>query len=305
MTILAGYAPEKRDVSAIALAAALARPSGEEVLVVSVVPSAWTIPTIGGSDREFARWSRQRGAKAVAEATMAIEDICPDLDATVVMVDGRSVPGALLSEASRVGASVIAVGSGQGGSWGRVVLNSTADRLLHSSTVPVAVASRGYRSGSSDSGAASDSSGVTSGISRVSFAFRGDPPSVRALAATADFAARLGARLRVVTFGVRGRTMHPPRVSAAEDMVLAEFIARSESAQADAVASLGDAAAPVEDRVVAVGRDWAQALDRAGWQAGDLLVVGSSEAGLMTRVFLGSSATRIVRHSPVPVVVVP
>lgn len=293
MTIIVGYAPEKRDVSAIALAAALARRRGEEVLVVSVVPSAWTIPTVGGSDREFARWSRQRGAKAVAEATAAITDLCPDLDARAVAVDGRSVPGALLSEATRVGASVIAVGSGQGGSWGRVVLNSTADRLLHSSTVPVALASRGYRP---------DASGV---ISRVSFAFRGDPPSVRALAATADFTARLGARLRLVTFGVRGRTMHPPRVSAAEDMVLAEFVARSESAQAEAVASLGEGAAPVEERIVAVGRDWAQALDRAAWQAGDLLVIGSSEAGLMTRVFLGSSATRIVRHSPVPVVVVP
>ena len=293
MTIIVGYAPEKRDLSAIAMAATLARPTLEELIVVSVVPSAWTIPTVGGSDREFARWSRQRGERAMAEATAAIADICPDLGARAVMVVGRSVPGALMSEAARAGATLIAVGSGQGGSWGRVVLNSTADRLLHSSTVPVAVASRGYRA---------DPNGR---ISRVSFAFRADPPSVKALAGTAKLSARLGARLRVVTFGVRGRTMHPPRVSAAEDMVLQEFVARSESAQAEAVASLGESAAPIEERVVAVGRDWAEALDRAGWQAGDLLVVGSSEAGLMSRVFLGSSATRIVRHSPVPVMVVP
>ena len=35
------------------------------------------------------------------------------------------------------------------------------------------------------------------------------------------------------------------------------------------------------------------------------LVVGSSSGGALARVFLGSNATRVVRHSPVPVVVVP
>ena len=40
---------------------------------------------------------------------------------------------------------MIVVGSGSDGSWGTVVVSSTADRLLHSSPVPVAVAPRGYR----------------------------------------------------------------------------------------------------------------------------------------------------------------
>jgi nucleotide-binding universal stress UspA family protein len=34
-------------------------------------------------------------------------------------------------------------------------------------------------------------------------------------------------------------------------------------------------------------------------------VVGSSASGLVARVFLGSRASKIVRHSPVPVMVVP
>ena len=38
---------------------------------------------------------------------------------------------------------------------------------------------------------------------------------------------------------------------------------------------------------------------------GDVLVVGSSSGGVLARVFLGSNATRVVRHSPVPVIVVP
>jgi nucleotide-binding universal stress UspA family protein len=36
-----------------------------------------------------------------------------------------------------------------------------------------------------------------------------------------------------------------------------------------------------------------------------VLVVGSSSIGPIARVFLGSRASRIVRHSPVPVIVVP
>ena len=34
-------------------------------------------------------------------------------------------------------------------------------------------------------------------------------------------------------------------------------------------------------------------------------MIGSSPIGPLARVFLGSRATKIVRHSPVPVVVVP
>ena len=36
-----------------------------------------------------------------------------------------------------------------------------------------------------------------------------------------------------------------------------------------------------------------------------MLMIGSSESGPIARVFLGSRAAKIVRHSPVPVLVVP
>ena len=40
-------------------------------------------------------------------------------------------------------------------------------------------------------------------------------------------------------------------------------------------------------------------------EEGEVLVVGSSRLGPVARVFLGSNSTKIVRSSPVPVVVVP
>jgi nucleotide-binding universal stress UspA family protein len=53
------------------------------------------------------------------------------------------------------------------------------------------------------------------------------------------------------------------------------------------------------------GRDWEDALDSLPWEEGEVLVVGSSRLGPVARVFLGSSSTKIIRSSPVPVVVIP
>ena len=53
------------------------------------------------------------------------------------------------------------------------------------------------------------------------------------------------------------------------------------------------------------GETWDEAVEDVEWADGDVLVVGSSSLGPIARVFLGSRAAKIVRHSPVPVVVVP
>lgn len=41
------------------------------------------------------------------------------------------------------------------------------------------------------------------------------------------------------------------------------------------------------------------------WHDGDVMVLGSSSTGPLQRVFLGSRASRIIRRSRVPVIVVP
>lgn len=57
--------------------------------------------------------------------------------------------------------------------------------------------------------------------------------------------------------------------------------------------------------VIGHGRDWAEALDDIDWRPGDLLVVGSSVSGPLSRVFVGSRATKIIRHTPVPIIALP
>jgi nucleotide-binding universal stress UspA family protein len=68
----------------------------------------------------------------------------------------------------------------------------------------------------------------------------------------------------------------------------------------------GLATAPRDvEMVIGRGQSWGEALDDLPWDEGDVLVMGSSELGPVAQVFLGSRATKILRSSPVPVVVVP
>lgn len=191
---------------------------------------------------------------------------------------------------------MLVVGSGHDGGYGRIQLSSAADRLLHSAHLPVALATRGYL--------ASEVGRVT----RATCAFRGDEVSRRTLAQTAVICREVGAALRIVTFAVRGRTMYPPDVSTStEDDVLATWVARAEDLQRQALDELA-AAGDLPDDVsteVAVGRSWAATLDRLAWDRDEVLVVGSSSASMMQRLFLGSSGTKILRHAPVPAIVVP
>jgi len=50
---------------------------------------------------------------------------------------------------------------------------------------------------------------------------------------------------------------------------------------------------------------WGEAIDAADWLEGDLLGIGTSPVGGIARVFLGSHVSKILRHSPVPFLVLP
>lgn len=294
MTLLAAFAPTQDDHASLALAAQLARSDGEDVHMLAVVPSWWPTPLAGGVDREYAAWSRHRGSEAVAEAEALVAEMCPDVAVTASWIAERSIAKALLAKALEIDARMIVLGSGHEGSHGSVRIGSIADVLLHSSPVPVAVAPRGCVAGA----------GAT--VSRVTCGFRGDEASRRTLLATAEICARVGASLRVATFAVRGRTMYPPETGIhAEDMIAAAWAEQATQAQAEAIAALpADLGLDVESAVVS-GRSWAAAVDRLEWERDEVLVLGSSRVGLAARLFLGSHAARILRVSPVPVILVP
>jgi nucleotide-binding universal stress UspA family protein len=296
VTLVVGWTPDPSGHSAADLAAVLARSAGERLEVVTVVPAAWPVPSSARVDGEYRDWAAERGRAAAAEAEAYLAETAADVPARCTWAPARSAPAGLERAAAEHGADLVVIGSSTDGAHGQVVTGSTADRLLHSSPVPVALAPRGFRAGS-----------LTT-VGRVTCAYRDDPGSVEVLQRTARITAQVGARLRVATFGVRGRTMYPPEVATStEDDVLAAWSEQASTAQRRALSALdGGPFDPAEvEAVVGVGRSWSQALDQVHWERGDVLVVGSSTGSALARVFLGSNATKIVRHSPVPVVVVP
>lgn len=291
MTILVGLGPQD-DHSTIEFAATLARSDNQDLAVVSVVPAPWPTPISAGVDKEYAEWATSQGEVASERARAFIDEHCTDVQAQVSWVRGRSAPSALRREAARIGADLIVLGSSR--NMGRIALGSTADALLHSSPLPVAIGTHGF---------AAPPGGV---IGRATVAFRGDAPSHRALRRSAEVCQRAGAALRVVTFAVTGQGMFTAGVGRSERLIANQWIedvAQEQSRAIDDLTDLGIDAADVE-QTVAEGADWGKALRRVPWDADDVLVVGSSREGRLTRLFLGPTGTRIVRASPVPVVVV-
>ena len=56
---------------------------------------------------------------------------------------------------------------------------------------------------------------------------------------------------------------------------------------------------------MAQGRTIEEAVDRLDWEDGESLLIGSSRLAQHRATFLGSTANRILRALPVPMIVVP
>jgi nucleotide-binding universal stress UspA family protein len=189
-----------------------------------------------------------------------------DVAAALLVHHARSAPAGLLEVAERREAGMIVVGTS-----GHPAIGSVSARLLHGSPVPVVLAPHAYRS---RPGAR---------VARVTAAFGG---SAGVVDAAAELAARFGAPLRIASFAV---PVHAPFASDVVERWVQEL----------------EAAAGQAPAVVGHGASWEEAIDDVEWRHGDVLVVGSSSTAPPARVFLGSRASRIIRHSPVPVLVVP
>jgi nucleotide-binding universal stress UspA family protein len=207
-------------------------------------------------------------------------------------ITGRSVAAALLEAVHTTDTQVLVLGSSTDGQVGRVVVGSTADKLLHASPVPLALSPREFRSVAAE------------GVTRVTCAFSDSDSSARVVGRVAALADRFGVPLRVASFGVRGATMYPPAGGiSAEDSVLESWAAQAEQAQQRLV-DRGVLPGHTE-RVIATGNTWSDTMAALPWERGELLALGSSSMGPLSRVFLGTRATKLIRHAPVPVLVLP
>lgn len=291
MTIVAGYGPWHQSSGVLELATAVAAARGEDLLVATIVPPRWNVPSMARQvDGEFASWSTEQGEHALARARAEIDAWGLDLEVSYRWDADRSAVSGLQAIAADVGASLIVVGSSEDGRRGRVELGSTSDRLVHSARIPVAVAPRGYDR-------------PADGFTSVTCAVDGRDADAGIIATAAALAREAEVPLRLATFVVRMDTMYPPEVGLnAEDEVAAQAREQAERMLATLRGTLPSSDVEV---VVGLGHGWRAAMDSVPWDDDGVLVIGSKPQGPLARVFLGSSATKIVRHSMIPVVILP
>ena len=292
MTVVVGYIPHRGGRGALDLGLKLAHARGEAMAVVTVVPRQWSTPSLAKIDAEYAEYARQVGEAAEEQAREYLTDTSVTVDTSYRTATGRSVSSALIDAVREVEGSTLVIGSSADGPEGRIVTGSAAEKLLHSAPIPLAISPRGYRSV------------AAAGFTRLTCAFSDAASSVRTVSHAAELAKLMGTPLRVASFGVRHATMYPPEVGlTAEDSVLDSWADQAAEAQRRLVADgVIDGAVPC---VIGTGSGWVESVGSIDWQRDELLAIGSSAAGPLARVFLGSRAAKLIRAAPVPVVMLP
>jgi nucleotide-binding universal stress UspA family protein len=285
MTIVVGLAPGERGYAAARLGVLLANAWGEDLLIAAVAPTPWPA---NPQDEEFQVTQEQLAKLALDRARDVVP---PGIPASYVVHNARSVATGLIEITQQRETSFVVLGSSARGVLGLVSLGGVAERILHSLETPVCIAPAGF-----DSHPPARLTRVTVGFGRVDH----DSGLLDAAAVRVD---KLGLRLRVACFAARPPTAVGGSIeTSAETLVVDEWADHLRSDIAKALRKAGFDPARVET-VIGRGATLGDAVSTVDWDPGDLLVIGASSSAV-SRFFLGSHASKIVRSSPVPVLVV-
>ncbi|NEA34903.1 universal stress protein [Streptomyces sp. SID13031] len=277
---------------ALELGATLRRTTGAELVVVAVLPTV-SEPGTERVDLEYRQWLDSVAEQAHRDAVEALSPGDPE-GLEFRRIASTSVADGLVRVAEESGVDLLVLGSARAATQGSLLVGSVSSRLLHSSPVPILLAPQGY------------GGEPLATFGSLTCAYAGTDRSREALAAACALVKRYDGHLRVATFVPRANTMYPPEVGLdAEDMVAAQWAEQAIELHEDALEFCKSRGVTDVETVVARGRGWEGALTAIPWSPDDVLILGSSRLGQLARVFLGSTATKILRHTPVPALVVP
>jgi nucleotide-binding universal stress UspA family protein len=266
-------------LDAVALAAQLARVTGDPLIVACVYPEGRR----PGSDAAV------RGP--TAKALEAASDLADEVGAEYRTVASSSPARGLTKLAEEEGAAMVVAGSHRSGAFGRVASGGTAERLLHGSGCPVAVAPRGYRRR------------ITDKLRRIGVAFVDSPDGHEAVRHAADLAARSGLPLTLFSVvAVHANWFVPEAVRPEEETIPVEVRKEYQEALDRALAGLPEGVRGTGELLYGEVVD---ELAMVGDRGVDLLVCGSRGYGPVRRVLLGTVSAGLVRQASVPVLVVP
>ena len=291
MKIVIGANPDDAGDDALALGTLLCHALGADPLLAHVHPAAFTFPGPGNVDAEWNAYLHDEAGKVLKDARQAMISDYHWPDVPTVVGAHRSSGQGLADIASAENADMIVIGSAPGALPGAFQIGSTADKLLHGSPVPVAIAPSGYRRK------------APSRIGKIVVGFRNTPESVQALAKGAEMAGTADVPLLVLPVLLRHRVYGSKLGSSAEDAVLAQQLEDSNAAQASALQ--GVTLQHGVQTTTAISDSPRSALQRLEWSGDELLVLASARGGPLRRVFLGDMTYKLLRATPVPAIVLP
>ncbi|GJF08636.1 universal stress protein UspA [Mycolicibacterium cyprinidarum] len=283
MHLTVGYLATPTGDDGIALASALAKTFDANVDVLLVVREE--LPDGHPGRAQYQDLLVQRGEQWVSQALSKLSADGVTAESTVTV--GESFAQSLIDFAQQKSSNLIVVGGARDGFFGRHTIGPVAGALLHSSPIPVALAPRGY---------AEDPDDVIEGVTAaVPIRANDDNPLPFAitLASAAGLPIRMLSLVSAENFSEASgaREVRQLQVAAVEENLAAAARALPDSPEITAL--------------VADGMTLESALKKLNWDDGDLLVVGSSRFAAPQRIFLGSTAARILAGVDIPVIVVP
>jgi nucleotide-binding universal stress UspA family protein len=281
--IIVGVDESPGSADAVALASALAGITGAELMLVNVYP--YDLHPSRATNYEFEQYLKQDSRELLEQLRSAHAG-----GAEVKTVAHPSPAHGLHDLADEVDAGLIVVGSTHTGRAGRVLPGSTAERLLHGSPCPVAVAPRGYAE-------------TAEPMRMIGCGFDGTEASVQALGTAHRIAGATGARLRVIRVFKPIAYDVPPQKG-----VPMGGISYNDTLRDRAEKELDEAVGALEgeprgERFFAVGHAGKVLAEES--EELDLLVLGSRGYGPLHSVLVGGVAGRVARDAACPVLVLP
>jgi nucleotide-binding universal stress UspA family protein len=281
--IVVGYTATDAGKDAVAVGARLGAASGSSVVVVVVLP-ADDRSVITPPDASYDRYLNDQAAAWLEAAQAGIPD---EIEHRGSVRFADSFAEGLVAAARELGASHIVVGAANGGLRGRHRLGSVATELLHSSDVPVVLAPEGSRRVD-----------VSTGVTRITAAVGTRPGAEALLEEATSLAEATGAELRLLSLVTVDL---PPSVDTGIIRVAGAAHADQVLRQArEALSGVTEA-----EVVVGQGESIEDAVQHLSWEPGEVAVVASSRLAQPRRLFLGSTAAKMLHELPVPMIVVP
>jgi len=276
------YEATERGKDAVALGVALARLTAAELRLVLVLPFEVGHPAKAqpGASTYFSLLQEQ-GEEWLTEALALVPS---DVTATAHIVWADTTSEGLIQAASDFDTDRIVVGAGKGGALNRFTIGSVANSLLHASPVPVALAPAGYV--------------APEQISRITCAVGTRKGWDTLLDSMVAISEGLDVDLRFVTLVEvdASRKDLKKDAGAIGQQHLLEVL--------DYFTAKASTSGSVTTEI-AEGANLEAAVDDLDWRSDEIAFVGSSRLAQRGRIFLGTTASRMLHALPVPLIVVP